>query len=115
MAAGDRIPTELIAPTALSNVATAVFTNGGANFRTQLTGFWLCNTGASVRVITLYKNGTVAANAIANAITLAANSSAQIDLSQRPLVFTGTQVFAAKQDAGTDVNIAAYGIVEQLA
>lgn len=115
MAAGDRIPSELVAPTAITNVATAYFTNGGANFRTQLTGFWLCNTSASSRTVTLYKNGTGTVNQIANAIVLSANSSAQIDLSQRPLVFTGTQEFAAKQDAGTDVNIAAYGIVEQLA
>lgn len=115
MAAGDRTPTELIAPQALTASAATKYTNGGANFRTQLTGLWLCNTSASTRTVTLYKNGTGTINQIANAIVLSGNASAQIDLSQRPLVFTGTQTFSAKQDTGTDVNIAAYGIVEQLA
>lgn len=111
MAIGDRIPTELTAPIVLSTTATAVFTNGGASYRTQATQIFLCNTGASQRIVTLYKNGTAASNQIANSITLPANTSTIIDTK---LVLTGTQIIAAKQDAGTDVNIAIYGVVEQI-
>lgn len=119
MAIGDRTPLEMIPPTPLSTTATAVYTNSAAN-RAQLTGLWLNNTGSSQRVITLYKNGTAAANAIATIIlgpvgSAAQASSAFIDLAQKALVFTGTQILAAKQDAGADVNIAAYGVTEQIA
>lgn len=119
MAKGDRIPTEMIPPTALSTTATALYTNTTAN-RGQLTGLWICNTGASQRTVSIYKNGTAAANLIATIIlgpvgstTLA--SSAFIDLSGKALVFTGSQPLSAKQDTGTDVNIAAYGVIEQIA
>lgn len=112
MAIGDRIPTELTAPTALSATATAVFTNASASFRTQATQIFLCNTGATQRTVTLFKNGLVAANQIANSITLPANTSTIIDTK---LVLTGTQIIGAKQDVGTDVNIAIYGVVEQIA
>ena len=112
MAIGDRIPTELVAPTALNNTATAVFTNSGASYRTQITQIYLCNTGSSQRTVTLYKNGTAAVNQIANSIILPANTSSIIDTK---LVCTAAQALAAKQDTGTDVNIAAYGIVEQIA
>ena len=61
--------------------------------------------------ITLYKNGTATTNEIANSITLPANGSTIIDTK---LVLTGTQTIGAKQDTGTDVNIAIYGIVEQI-
>lgn len=112
MAIGDRIPKELIVPTALSSTATTRFTNQSASYRTQMLQLFLCNTGASQRIVTLYKNGTAATNQIANSITLPANTSTIIDLK---LVFTGTQTLAAKQDTGTDVNIAAYGVEEQIA
>lgn len=112
---GDRIPTEIIAPSALSTAATAKFTNTSASFRTQITGIWLCNTGGNDRIVSLYKNGTASGNLLANAIILPANGSLFIDLAGKALVFTGTQTLAAKQDAGTDVNIAAYGVVEQIA
>jgi hypothetical protein len=115
MAIGDRTPTELIVPTALGITAVSVFANAAANFRTQMTGIWLCNTGATARVVSLFKNGTVAANQIGGSISLAAGASVIIGLDGKPLVFTGTQLLAAKQDLGTDVNIAAYGIVEQIA
>lgn len=112
MAIGDRIPKELIAPSALSNAATTKFTNQSASYRTQLTQIFLCNTSSSQRVVTLYKNGTGTTNQIANSITLPANTSTIIDTK---LIFTGTQTLAAKQDTGADVNIAAYGIEEQIA
>ncbi|KIL35870.1 hypothetical protein SD71_10795 [Cohnella kolymensis] len=113
MATGDRTPTEITPPTALSTTATAVYTNSAAN-RGQLTGLWICNTSSFQRIVTLYKNGTAAVNQI-SAITLPAGTSTLIDLSGKALVFTGTQILAAKQDAGTDCNIAAYGILEQIA
>lgn len=112
MAIGDRIPTELKAPAALSATATTVFTNASASYRTQITQIFLCNTSASQRVVTIYKNGTAATNQIMSSITLPAGASTVIDVK---LVATGTQTIAAKQDAGTDVNIAIYGIVEQIA
>lgn len=115
MAIGDRTPTELTAPTALTTSAATYFTNGGASFRTQMSGIWLCNTGASTRNIALYKNGLVAANQFGNSIQLLANASVFIPLTGAPLVFTGTQTFGAKQDVGTDVNILCVGIVEQIA
>lgn len=114
MAVGDRIPTELTAPTALSAVAAAVFTNASASFRSQLTGLWISNTGAVARTVTIYKNGTASSNIIST-IVLDPGASVFIDLAGKALVFTGTQALSAKQDVGTDVNIAAYGIVEQIA
>lgn len=112
MAVGDRIPREL-AQTALSGSITTIFTNktSGGTFRTQLTQIFLVNTGASSRVITLYKNGVAATNQIANSITLAANASTIINTT---LVFTDSQTFSAKQDTGTDVSITCEGVEEQL-
>lgn len=112
MAIGDRIPTELKAPAALSATAATVFTNSGSSYRTQITQIFLCNTSATQRTVTLYKNGTGVTNQILNSIVLPANTSTIIDTK---LVATGTQTLAAKQDAGADVNIAVYGIVEQIA
>ena len=112
MAIGDRTPTELTPPTALSTIATAVFTNTSASYRTQATQIFLCNTGASQRIVTLYKNGVTVAEQIANSITLPANTSTIIDTK---LVLTGTQTIGAKQDVGTDVNVAIYGVIEQIA
>jgi len=112
MAIGDRIPTELIQPTVLTTTATTVYTNTGVSYRTQATKLYLCNTGASQRVITVFKNGLTVGNQILNSVTLPANTSTILDVS---LVLTGSQTIGAKQDAGTDVNIALYGIVEQIA
>lgn len=112
MAVGDRIPTELVAPTALAAAATTVFTNSGASYRTQLTQIWLCNTGASSRTITFFKNGLATANQIANSIVIPANGSIILDTK---IVFTGSQTFGAMQGTGTDVNINCYGVVEQIA
>lgn len=112
MAIGDRTPTEMIPPTALGTTAVAVYTNAATN-RAQLTGLWVSNTSAFKRTVTIYKNGTVAVNQLAT-ITLDPASSTLIDLAQKSLVFTGTQTLSAKQDAGTDCNIAAYGILEQI-
>ncbi|MCD9020512.1 hypothetical protein [Cohnella silvisoli] len=114
MAIGDRIPTELLAPTVLSSTATSLFSNASTNYRTQLTGIWVYNNGSSQRTVTLYKNGTASSN-IFSSFALDANSGVLIDLAGKALVFTGTQQIAAKQDTGTDVNISAYGIVEQIA
>ncbi|RJX40041.1 hypothetical protein D3P09_11745 [Paenibacillus pinisoli] len=114
MAIGDRTPAEIIAPVALSATATARYTNSAAN-RTQVTGIWLSNNGASERKVSLYKNGTATVNMIASAIVLPASGSIFIDLAGKALVFTGTQTLAAKQDAGADVTMAAYGIIEQIA
>lgn len=113
MAIGDRIPTELC-QTLLSTTATNYFTNTSTN-RTQLTGIFAVNTGATQRTVTLYKNGLSAVNQIANSIVLPANSSSWLPLGGMSLVFTGTQTFGAKQDVGTDVTITAVGIVEQIA
>lgn len=111
MAINDRIPTELCL-SALTASAVTYFTNGGASYRTQVLQALLCNTGASSRVITLYKNGTATTNQIMSSITLPAGTSTVIDLK---LVCTGTQTIGAKQDAGTDVNMCLCGIVEQIA
>ena len=110
MAIGDRIPKEL-GQAVLSNVASTIFANSSASFRTQLTQIFIANTGASSRVITLYKNGVAAGNQIANSITLDANSSTVLTVQ---LVFTDTQTFSAKQDAGADVTITCEGVVEQI-
>jgi len=111
MAVNDRIPTEL-AQSMLTASAATYFTNTSASYRTQILQVCLVNTSASSRVVTLYKNGTAALNQIANAITLAANTSLILDLK---LVATGTQTFGAKQDTGTDVAMTVSGIVEQIA
>jgi hypothetical protein len=111
MAIGDRIPTELTPPTALSATAATVFTNT-TNYRAQLLEIWLSNTGATQRTITLFKNGLAAANQIGSAIVIPAGGSTII---QTHLVTTGTQTLGAKQDTGTDVNIAVFGVKEQIA
>lgn len=111
MSVGDRTPKELGQSALTASVAT-YFTNTSASYRTQLLQIFLANTGASQRVVTLYKNGTGAGNQIANSITLPANGSAIIDTK---LVFTGTQTLSAKQDAGTDVSMTLCGIEEQIA
>jgi hypothetical protein len=111
MAIGDRIPTEIVAPTPLTATAATYYTNTSTN-RVQALEIWLCNTGATQRIVALFKNGLVAGNQIANSITLPANTATQIP---SHLVLTGTQTLGAKQDVGTDVNIAIYGIVEQIA
>lgn len=106
----DRIPTELC-QSAITASAATYFTNASASYRTQMSQIFLCNTGASSRIVTLYKNGVAVNNQIANSITLPANTSTIIDTK---LVFTGTQTFSAKQDVGTDVTITACGVVEQI-
>jgi hypothetical protein len=111
MAIGDRIPTELCLTT-LSSTAAAVFTNAGAAYRTQATQIFIANTGSTERKVTLYKNGTATANIIASLITIPAYGSIILDTK---LILTGTQIIAAKQDTGADVNIAIYGVVEQIA
>lgn len=113
MEVNDRIPSELTAPTALGATAVAVFTNAGANYRTQVTQMFLCNIGTNERKIAIYKNGLLNANKIASSITLSGGASVIID--DLKLVFTGSQVLGASQDVGTDINIAVYGIVEQIA
>jgi len=111
MAVGDRIPTELC-QSALTASAATYFTNTSTSYRTQITQIFLCNTSASQRTVTLYKNGVAAANQLLNSIVLPAYGSTVIDTK---LVFTGTQTFSAKQDTGTDVTITAEGVVEQIA
>jgi len=113
MSLGDRIPTELF-QSAITASAVTYFTNTSSSYRTQMTGLFIANTGSTARVVTLYKNGTGAANQIVNSLSLEANTSAIIDLSGKPLIFTGTQTFGAKQDTGTDVSITATGIIEQI-
>lgn len=112
MAIGDFIPTELVAPIAMAATATTVFTNSGASYRTQLAQIFICNTGATQRTITLFKNGLATANQIANSIVIPANGSIIIDTK---IVLTGTQTLGAMQGTGTDCNIACYGVVEQIA
>lgn len=111
---GDRIPTQLVEPTAITASAVTYFTNTSASFRTQMTGITIVNTGSSQRTVILYKNGTGANNQITPDIVLPAKSGAYLDYVGKSLVFTGTQTFSAKQDAGTDVTISATGIVEQI-
>lgn len=113
MAIGDRIPTELIVPTVLSDTATTRFTNPGTTYRTQMPAITLSNTGSSTRTITIYKNGTATTNQILSSIQLGPGASTIIDFGA-PLIFTGTQTLAAKQDVGTDVNIYSTGVVEQI-
>jgi len=110
MALGDRIPTELCQSALTASVAT-YFTNASTSYRTQMMQIFLCNTGASQRTITFYKNGTAASNQIMNSVVLPANGSTIIDTK---LVFTGTQTFSVKQDTGTDVTMTAEGVVEQI-
>lgn len=111
MAIGDVTPTELCL-TALSAIATTIVTNAGASYRTQATQIFIANTGATQRTITLYKNGTATGNIIASSIVIPAGGSVIIDAK---IILTGTQTLAAKQDIGTDCNIAIYGIIEQIA
>lgn len=111
MAIGDRTPTELCLA-ALGITAATVITNAGASYRTQATQIFIANTGATERKVTLYKNGTAAGNIIASSIVIPAYGSIILDTK---LILTGTQTLAAKQDVGTDVNMAAYGIIEQIA
>lgn len=111
MAIGDVTPSEMCL-TALSVTATNIFTNAGASYRTQATQIFIANTGATQRTVTLYKNGTATTNIIASSVVIPAYGSIILDTK---IIITGTQILAAKQDTGSDVNIAIYGIVEQIA
>lgn len=111
MAIGDRIPTELCASTITSTSAN-YFTNAGASYRTQLTQIFLCNTSATQRTVLLFKNGVGTTNIFAKGIVIPANGSIILDTK---IVLTGTQTFGAGQDSGNDVNLFAYGVVEQIA
>ena len=111
MAIGDVTPSELCLA-ALGITAATVITNAGASYRTQATQIFLANTGATERKVTLYKNGTATANIIASSIVIPAGGSVIIDTK---LILTGAQTIGAKQDVGTDVNMAVYGIIEQIA
>jgi hypothetical protein len=111
MAIGDVTPSEMCL-IALSATATTIFTNAGASYRTQATQIFIANTGSTQRTITLYKNGTATANIIASSIVIPAGGSIILDTK---IILTGTQTLAAKQDVGTDCNIAIYGIIEQIA
>lgn len=115
MAVGDRTPTELIVPAALSNAISTQLTNQGASFRTQMTQIVLNVTGATKRIVSLYKNGTAAANNIMNIVLDPTTNGSATAIIEVPLVFTGAQTLSAKQDVGADVTISAYGIVEQIA
>ena len=112
MAVGDRTPTELVAPTALSATATAVYTNPGAAYRTQGLMISFVNTGATKRTVALYKNGTAINCSWLAGIEVPAGKSVEIPCAK---VFTGTQVLGAKQDVGTDVYMTMDGVVEQIA
>lgn len=111
MAIGDVVPSELCL-SALGITAATVITNAGASYRTQATQIFIANTGATQRTVTLYKNGTATTNIIASSIVIPAYGSIILDTK---LILTGTQIIGAKQDVGTDCNIAIYGIVEQIA
>ena len=111
MAIGDVTPSEMCL-TALSATAATIFTNAGASYRTQATQIFIANTGAAERKVTIYKNGTGTTNIIASSIVIPAGGSVIIDTK---IILTGTQTLAAKQDVGTDVNMAVYGIIEQIA
>lgn len=111
MAIGDVTPSEMCL-TALSATATTIFTNAGVSYRTQATQIFIANTGATQRTVTLYKNGTATTNIIASSIVIPAYGSIILDTK---LILTGAQTIGAKQDVGTDCNIAIYGVVEQIA
>jgi hypothetical protein len=111
MAIGDVTPSEMCL-TALSATAATLFTNAGASYRTQATQIFIANTGTTERKVTLYKNGTATANIIAGSIVIPAGGSVIIDTK---LILTETQTIGAKQDVGADVNMAVYGIIEQIA
>lgn len=111
MASGDRIPTELVAPTALSSAAATLFTNSSSAYRTQGLAISLANTGTASRTVTLYKNGNSANSTWLNGIVVGAAASVVIPCSK---VFTGTQILAGRQDTGTDVILSFDGIVEEI-
>lgn len=78
---------------------------------TQVTEIWITNTNVTTaRVVSLAVHGTAAGNTILAPLSLAANETKVI--SNCRIVLSATEPLAAKVDAGSDVNIAAYGIEE---
>lgn len=99
-----------LAQTALSATIAAVYTTP-ASRRTQITEIWLANTNTTAaRRVTLRAHGTAATNTILPSIEIAANGTQIIDGSK--IVLAAGQIFAAMQDAGTDVILTAYGVEE---
>lgn len=98
-----------LAQTALSTtVANRVTVSGSAI--AQITQLFLANNGSTMRVVTLYHGGLADANRLVNGIEVAAGGSVVID--DLKVVVTSTLALAAKQDAGTDIILTAFGIEE---
>ena len=99
-----------LAQTALTATIATVYTTP-ASRRTQITEIWLANTNATtVRRVTLRAHGSAVGNTILPSIEIAANGTQIIDGSK--IVLAAGEVFAAMQDAGTDVILTAYGVEE---
>lgn len=98
-----------IAQSALSASVTSRYI-AGAGVTTQITEIWLVNTGSTDRSVTLYQGGITNENMIANGISVPANGMTL--LQDLKIVVAAGQTLAAKQDAGTDVTMTAYGIEE---
>ena len=95
---------------ALSTSASAKYTSP-ANTKTQVTEIWLANTNTTTaRKVTLYAHGVAAGNTILQDLEITAKGTVILDNCK--IVLEATEVLAAKQDAGTDVILTAYGIQE---
>lgn len=95
------------------NVSGSVVTIAtGAAIRTQVVQGFLCNTGASARIVTLFAHGTgiLAANMILPPTTLAVGEVKILD--DLKIILAPGETLRGYQNTGTDVTATFYGIEE---
>lgn len=115
MAVGDITDVELQATLTTTNTDTSLL-NSSSSYVTIIDSICLTikSGGTTNRTVTIYKNGSAAANEILN-IDLNAVSSKSLIFTDTRIKLTGTQSLYFKQDSGTDVNILVTGTKEQIA
>jgi hypothetical protein len=116
MAIGDVNLIEL--QKALTTTATAsAITNTSTSYHTIVSYITLVATsGTTKRTVSVYKNGTATGNLIMSIDIDPTGISAPktVIIDSQALTLTGTQALSFKQDVGTDINVYASGIREQI-
>lgn len=111
MAIGDVTPKKLFQG-ALSTAVTVLYT-APANMRTQIIEVWADNQNTTTqRLIDIHAHGTAATNRLSHKIPITADTG--ITISDNKIILDAGQVFAMKQDTGTDVIVTIYGYEEQI-
>ena len=113
---GDITLIELQKALTTTNTDSAI-TNVSTTYQTVVSYLaFTASSGTTKRTVTIYKNGSAAANALmVFDIDPTGNAGAKtIVLDNQAIVLTGTQSLYFKQDTGTDINVYASGTKEQI-